>query len=188
MVDPLDDDFLARLTTAQPTLSPKMSRLAGFLAENYVQAAFMTTREIAAAASVSLATVVRFPAVLSYCDFDALRASIQDRVNIDLTAVERIRAISAASKDGAAGRDGTVGLFAKSVRSTFKAGPNGTIVRARGNELWLGEARTYAIRPYAGEIRSDPMRSYGHVGTYHRVNRRHGSDRHEYALQTRSRH
>jgi DNA-binding MurR/RpiR family transcriptional regulator len=107
MVDPLDDDFLARLTTAQPTLSPKMSRLAGFLAENYVQAAFMTTREIAAAASVSLATVVRFPAVLSYCDFDALRASIQDRVNIDLTAVERIRAISAASKDGAAGRDGT---------------------------------------------------------------------------------
>jgi DNA-binding MurR/RpiR family transcriptional regulator len=91
------DDFLARLAAAQPALSPKMARLARFLGESYVQAAFMTTREIAAAAGVSLATVVRFPAVLGYPDFISLRASIQERVNVDLTAVERIRAMSAAS-------------------------------------------------------------------------------------------
>ncbi len=36
MLDSLDDDFLARLAGAQPTLSPKMVRLAGLLAGNYV--------------------------------------------------------------------------------------------------------------------------------------------------------
>ena len=94
MTDQVTDDFLDRLAAAQPALSPKMARLAAFLCESYVQAGFMTTREIAAAAGVSLATVVRLPAVLGYPDFDALRTSIRDRVNVDLTAVERIRAMS----------------------------------------------------------------------------------------------
>jgi DNA-binding MurR/RpiR family transcriptional regulator len=93
-----DGDFLARLAAAQSSLSPKMARLAAYLSENYLEAAFMTTREIAAATGVSLATVVRFPAVLGYCDFDALRASIRDRVNVDLSAVERLRAMSAGGR------------------------------------------------------------------------------------------
>jgi DNA-binding MurR/RpiR family transcriptional regulator len=98
MNEELDGDFLARLAAAQPSLSPKMARLAAYLGENYVEAAFMTTREIAAATGVSLATVVRFPAVIGYPDFDALRASIRDRVNVDLTAVERLRAMSATGR------------------------------------------------------------------------------------------
>lgn len=93
MIHDLDGDFLARMAAGQASFSPKMARLATFLGDNYVQAAFMTTREIAAAAGVSLATVVRFPAVLGYRDFDSFRTSIQDRVNFDLTGVERIRAL-----------------------------------------------------------------------------------------------
>jgi DNA-binding MurR/RpiR family transcriptional regulator len=96
------DDFFARLAAAQPTLSPKMAQLAAYLSERYVQAAFMTTREVAAAAGVSLATVVRFPAALGYPSFDALRAGIQDRLNFDLTGVERLRTLPGGHRSPAA--------------------------------------------------------------------------------------
>ncbi len=102
MTNDLDGDFLARLAAGQSSFSPKMARLAAFLSEEYVRAAFMTTREIAAAAGVSLATVVRFPAVIGYRDFDAFRNSIQDRVNFDLTAVERMRAVPETARTPAA--------------------------------------------------------------------------------------
>ncbi len=102
MIHSQTDDFFARLATAQPTLSDKMGRLAAFICENYVQAAFMTTRELAAAAGVSLAIVVRFPAVLGYPSFAALRASVQDRVNFDLSGVDRLRTLPATNRSSTA--------------------------------------------------------------------------------------
>lgn len=93
MLQEPDGDFLARMAAAQPSLPPKLARLAAFLSDSYIQAAFMTTREIAAAAGVSLATVVRLPGVLGYPDFESFRATVQDRVNFDLTGVERMRAL-----------------------------------------------------------------------------------------------
>jgi DNA-binding MurR/RpiR family transcriptional regulator len=102
MLHSAGDDFFARLAAAQPSLSPKMARLAAFVSENYVQVAFMSTRELANAADVSHATVVRFPAVLGYADFDALRASIQDRVNFDLTGVERLQTLPSTNRSPSA--------------------------------------------------------------------------------------
>lgn len=102
MLHAVGHDFLTRVAVAQPTLTPKMARLAAFVSDNYVRVAFMSTRELAAAAGVSLATVVRFPAVLGYQNFDALRGSIQDRVNFDLTAVERLQQLPTANRSPAA--------------------------------------------------------------------------------------
>jgi len=75
-----------------------MAQLAAFVAEQYARVAFMSTRELAAAAGVSLATVVRFPAVLGYRSFDDLRTHIQDRVNVDLTGVDRWRTLTGTSR------------------------------------------------------------------------------------------
>jgi DNA-binding MurR/RpiR family transcriptional regulator len=100
-IHPPDDDFLARLARAQPRLSPKMAQLATFLGEQYLRAAFMSTRELAAAAGVSLATVVRFPTLLGYRNFEELRASIQDRVNFDLTGVDRLRSLPTTDRSAA---------------------------------------------------------------------------------------
>ncbi|MBA3707708.1 MAG: MurR/RpiR family transcriptional regulator, partial [Planctomycetes bacterium] len=88
-------DLLARIAAAQPTLSRKASAVARYLAEHYVEAGYLTTREIARASGVGLTTVVRFPAMLGYADMEALKAAIQDRVGVDLTAVERMQAMSA---------------------------------------------------------------------------------------------
>jgi DNA-binding MurR/RpiR family transcriptional regulator len=84
-------DVVARVAVAQPSLTPKMAQLAAFVADNYVQVAFMNTRELAAAAGVSPATVVRFPSLLGYRSFDEFRSSIQERVNFDLTGVARLQ-------------------------------------------------------------------------------------------------
>lgn len=86
-------DFFSRLQAAHPGLSRKMLQVAGFVEAHYVDAAFMSTRELAAAAGVSLATVVRFPRALGYRDFDAFRAAMQAQVNIDLTGVERLQSL-----------------------------------------------------------------------------------------------
>lgn len=87
------DDFLHRIAAAHPTLSPQMARLAAFVSERYLQAAFMSARKLAAAAGVSLPTVVRFARLLGYPSFEALRANVQERVNFDLTGVERLQTI-----------------------------------------------------------------------------------------------
>ena len=86
-----DDDFLARIAAAQTTLTPKAARVAEFIGQDYVRAAFMTTREIADVAGVSRATVERFLTALGYASYDAFRAALQDRVNFDLSAVEHLR-------------------------------------------------------------------------------------------------
>jgi DNA-binding MurR/RpiR family transcriptional regulator len=87
------EDVLARLGAALPRLSAKMAHLAGFVADQYARVAFMSTRELAAATGVSLATVVRFPAALGYRNFEEFRTRIQERVNFDLTGVERWRTL-----------------------------------------------------------------------------------------------
>jgi DNA-binding MurR/RpiR family transcriptional regulator len=91
----LDGDIFARIASASPALSRKMAQLARYVSQHHVNVAFMSARQLAEAAGVSLATVVRFPAALGYRGFDEFRASIQDRVNFDLTAVERWRALPA---------------------------------------------------------------------------------------------
>ena len=97
-----DGDYFSRLATVQRRLSPKAARLATYISERHVQAAFMSTRELAAAGGVSLATVVRLARTLGYPSFEALRTSIQERVNFDLTGVERLRTLPSQNRSPAA--------------------------------------------------------------------------------------
>lgn len=102
MIPAPHDDFSTRMAAAQERLSPKLAQVAAFVSAHYVDVAFMSTRELAAATGVSLATVVRLPGALGYTTFDAMRASIQDRVNFDLTGVERLRTLPATNRSPSA--------------------------------------------------------------------------------------
>lgn len=94
------NDFFTRLLSVQHRMPRKMAQLAAFVSDNYVRVAFMTTREVAAAAGVSLSTVVRFPVLLGYADYDEFRSSIQERVNHDLRGISRLHTLPSA--DGSA--------------------------------------------------------------------------------------
>jgi DNA-binding MurR/RpiR family transcriptional regulator len=102
MIHSLEDDVFARLSGARPSLSPKMAQLAEYVIGHYLKIPVMSTRDVAAAAHVSLATVVRFPTLLGYSDFDEFRNRIQDRVNFDLTGLDRLRTLPETSRSPSA--------------------------------------------------------------------------------------
>jgi DNA-binding MurR/RpiR family transcriptional regulator len=113
----LEDDIQARLAAARPKLSPKMIDLATFLSAHLVQAAFMTTRELAQAAGISRATVTRFPEALGYNTFDEFRAALQDRVSFDLSAVEHFRLLPATGDSPLARLRQTIALDIESLQA-----------------------------------------------------------------------
>jgi DNA-binding MurR/RpiR family transcriptional regulator len=102
MIHPLSDDIFGRLANAQSTLSPKMAQLSEYVIRHYLKIPVMSTRQLASAAGVSLATVVRFPTLLGYADFDEFRTRIQDRVNFDLTGLDRLRSLPNESRSPSA--------------------------------------------------------------------------------------
>lgn len=65
-------------------MSKSFAKLADFLLDSYVEAAFMTATELAHALKLDAATVVRFSQHLGYDGFPGLQNEIRDRVRQDL--------------------------------------------------------------------------------------------------------
>lgn len=73
-----------RIRHERPEMSKSFSRLADFLLDSYVEAAFMTASELAHALNLDAATVVRFSQFLGYSGFPELQREIRARVKGDL--------------------------------------------------------------------------------------------------------
>jgi DNA-binding MurR/RpiR family transcriptional regulator len=73
-----------RIRRARPEMSKSFAKLADFLLDSYVEAAFMTASELAHALNLDAATVVRFSQFLSYSGFPELQHEIRERVKGDL--------------------------------------------------------------------------------------------------------
>jgi DNA-binding MurR/RpiR family transcriptional regulator len=65
-------------------MSKSFAKLADYLLDSYVEAAFMTASELAHALNLDAATVVRFSQYLGYAGFPELQREIRDRVKGDL--------------------------------------------------------------------------------------------------------
>ncbi len=68
----------------RPQMSKSFAKLADFLLDSYVEAAFMTASELAQALNLDAATVVRFSQHLGYTGFPKLQREIRQRVKKDL--------------------------------------------------------------------------------------------------------
>lgn len=73
-----------RIRKERTNMSKSFARLADFLLDSYVEAAFMTASELAHALNLDAATVVRFSQFLNYAGFPELQREIRDRVKGDL--------------------------------------------------------------------------------------------------------
>lgn len=80
-------------------MSKSFAKLADFLLDAYVEAAFMTATELAHALKLDAATVVRFSQHLGYEGFPGLQSEIRNRVRADLLT----RPIQAAEPDSVPG-------------------------------------------------------------------------------------
>ena len=76
-----------RIRTIYEHLSPGYRRIADFLLTQYQEAAFMTAAEVARAALVDTALVVRFAQRLGYPGYPELITDVQEDVKRDLRAV-----------------------------------------------------------------------------------------------------
>lgn len=73
-----------RIRRERPEMSKSFAKLADFLMDSYVEAAFMTASELAHALNLDAATVVRFSQFLGYTGFPELQREIRSRVKDDL--------------------------------------------------------------------------------------------------------
>jgi len=73
-----------RIRSERANMSKSFARLADFLLDSYVEAAFMTASELAHSLNLDAATVVRFSQFLGYAGFPELQREIRARVKGDL--------------------------------------------------------------------------------------------------------
>ncbi|MCZ7554355.1 MAG: hypothetical protein B6D39_08120 [Anaerolineae bacterium UTCFX2] len=73
-----------RIRQERSNMSKSFSKLADFLLDSYVEAAFMTASELAHTLNLDAATVVRFSQHLGYDGFPKLQREIRQRVKDDL--------------------------------------------------------------------------------------------------------
>ena len=73
-----------RIRQERSNMSKSFAKLADFLLDSYVEAAFMTASELAHALNLDAATVVRFSQHLGYSGFPKLQREIRMRVKDDL--------------------------------------------------------------------------------------------------------
>jgi DNA-binding MurR/RpiR family transcriptional regulator len=73
-----------RIRQERSNMSKSFAKLADFLLDSYVEAAFMTASELAYALDLDAATVVRFSQSLGYDGFPKLQREIRQRVKNDL--------------------------------------------------------------------------------------------------------
>jgi DNA-binding MurR/RpiR family transcriptional regulator len=73
-----------RIRSERPEMSKSFAKLADFLLDSYVEAAFMTASELAQTLDLDAATVVRFSQHLGYTGFPGLQREIRQRVKDDL--------------------------------------------------------------------------------------------------------
>ena len=73
-----------RIRHERPNMSKSFAKLADFLLDSYVEAAFMTASELAHTLNLDAATVVRFSQHLGYSGFPKLQREIRQRVKDDL--------------------------------------------------------------------------------------------------------
>ena len=73
-----------RIRRERPDMSKSFAKLADFLLNSYIEAAFMTASELAHALDLDAATVVRFSQFLGYSGFPELQREIRGRVKQDL--------------------------------------------------------------------------------------------------------
>ena len=82
---PVINDISARLDS----LTPKAKKLGTYIMQNPSKAVFMTTKELAEAADVSEATVVRFVSTLGYRGYSQFQNALKDFVNSGLSLPDR---------------------------------------------------------------------------------------------------
>ena len=82
--------LLESISSGSDTFSKGQKKIAGFILDNYVSAAYMTAARLSKETGVSESTVVRFAAELGYEGYPEMQEALQEMLKNRLTPVQRI--------------------------------------------------------------------------------------------------
>jgi DNA-binding MurR/RpiR family transcriptional regulator len=86
----MDPNFQKTIYLLRPQLSGQLRKVADFILKDGNHACFLNARDLAEAASVSSATVVRFARKLGYDGYQSFKAELQDGLWRQLSSSERV--------------------------------------------------------------------------------------------------
>ena len=86
---PIPSTLEKRIHSESATMTPKSRQIATYVMKNPQKAVFMTTRQLASAAEVSEATVVRFVRQLGYQSYAVFIRQLRDHIDSSLTLMDR---------------------------------------------------------------------------------------------------
>jgi len=89
MPEEVTDDLLGAIRRTR--FPGKRARVAKYILDTHLEAAFLTAAEVANRVGVSEPTVIRFAMDLGYSGFTALQRALQDLIQQELTTVQRLR-------------------------------------------------------------------------------------------------
>lgn len=87
-----NNDIITRMNEKFPTMSKSHKAIAGFIADHYEQAVFMTAAKLGKTVGVSESTVVRFASGLGYIGYPEFQKKLEVRVKDKLNTVQKIGA------------------------------------------------------------------------------------------------
>ena len=79
------------IQSKRPQMSDRQGRIADLILHSPREAAFMTATELASAAGVSEATVIRFAYFLGFSGYHALRDAVKEMLMDHLSTLERLQ-------------------------------------------------------------------------------------------------
>lgn len=89
-IDKNEPTLLENIRSGYDTFSKGQKRIAGYILDNYVSAAYMTAARLSKETGVSESTVVRFATELGYEGYPEMQSALQGMLKNRLTPVQRI--------------------------------------------------------------------------------------------------
>ena len=89
-IDKNEPTLLENIRSGYDTFSKGQKRIAGYILDNYVSAAYMTAARLSKETGVSESTVVRFATELGYEGYPEMQDALQGMLKNRLTPVQRI--------------------------------------------------------------------------------------------------
>ncbi|MEN6568268.1 MAG: MurR/RpiR family transcriptional regulator [Veillonellales bacterium] len=85
----MKNNVLRRIKEGAAVLSPKQMHLANYILSNYQEVSFMSSAELARAASVGESTVIRLAVSLGYSGYSAFQDSLQEFMQKEISTLDR---------------------------------------------------------------------------------------------------
>lgn len=84
------DNILQLIKSHKDQYSPKQTKIASYLIENYEKAAFLTATQLAKEINVSQPTVIRFAQLLGFSNYSMFTEAFQNLLKANLTSTDRL--------------------------------------------------------------------------------------------------